>query len=100
MKILIAEDDELSRMLLRDILQKEPDYEVIEATDGLAAWKVLDQVSKVRKQLDPMSNLEDDARVCHRLGISHASYQNLMILLTEKIAGGVRSIREALATAD
>ena len=42
MKILIAEDDELSRMLLRDILEKEPGYEVIEAADGQAAWKLLE----------------------------------------------------------
>ena len=172
MKILIAEDDELSRMLLRDILEKEKAYEVIEAADGQAAWKlledgmtpdlcildvmmpsldgigllkrirshprlagvkvilcsalndrttvtqaaalsinyyvikpysmrtVLEQVRKVRKQLDPLGDLEDGTRVCQRLGISPASYLNLMIRLTEKIANGGVSIRESLATAD
>ncbi|MBC8001461.1 MAG: response regulator [Opitutaceae bacterium] len=172
MKILIAEDDELSRQLLRDILEKEPGYEVIEATDGQAAWQlleggltpdlcildvmmpfldgigllkrirahprlggvkvilcsalndrttvtqaaalsinyyvikpysmrtVLDQVRKVRKQLDPMSEMEDDTRVCRRLGISHASYLTVMIRLTTRIAAGVRIIRESLAAAD
>lgn len=172
MKILIAEDDELSRMLLRDILEKEPGYEVIEAADGQAAWKlledglspdlcildvmmpfldgigllkkirahprlggikvilcsalndrttvtqaaalsinyyvikpysmrtVLDQVRKVRKQLDPLSEMEDDTRVCRRLGISHAGYLNLMLRLSERIADGIRSVREFLSAGD
>jgi len=61
---------------------------------------VLDQVRKVRKQLDPMTALEDETRVCHRLGITHASYLNLMVRLTGKIAGGVQSVRDSLTAAD
>lgn len=41
MEILIVDDDRLSRMLLRAILQKSPEWNLTEATDGQAAWELL-----------------------------------------------------------
>lgn len=41
-KILIADDEPISRNLLQDTLNKW-DYEVIVANDGLEAWQVLKQ---------------------------------------------------------
>lgn len=43
MRILIAEDNATSRRLLRRILETDPDNEVGEAEDGLAAWLLLEQ---------------------------------------------------------
>jgi two-component system chemotaxis response regulator CheY len=41
MEILIVDDDRLSRMLLRTILQKSPEWNLTEAADGQAAWEML-----------------------------------------------------------
>lgn len=43
MRILIAEDDQTSRTLLREALSSIPDTELIEAVDGLEAWNKLAQ---------------------------------------------------------
>lgn len=37
-KILIVEDDNVGRLLLRRILKADPSFEIHEAQDGLAAW--------------------------------------------------------------
>jgi two-component system, chemotaxis family, chemotaxis protein CheY len=42
-KILLADDDAISRAVLKDILKAEPSWEIIEAPDGLAAWDLLDK---------------------------------------------------------
>lgn len=41
-KILHAEDDQVSRRLLADILAREPDCELIEARNGEEAWRLLE----------------------------------------------------------
>ena len=41
MEILLVDDDRLSRMLLRAILQKTPEWNLTEAADGQAAWEML-----------------------------------------------------------
>lgn len=43
MRILIADDDRVSRILLRRILDKVPGATIVEAADGNAAWEVLNQ---------------------------------------------------------
>lgn len=43
MKILIVEDDNVSRRLLRHIVESQPDHEVIEASNGVDAWNLLQQ---------------------------------------------------------
>jgi CheY-like chemotaxis protein len=42
MRILIAEDNSVTRTRLREILQTQPTWEVQEALDGKAAWDVLE----------------------------------------------------------
>lgn len=42
MRILIAEDDPVSRIVLAKILATEPAYRVTLAEDGAAAWALLD----------------------------------------------------------
>ena len=49
MKILIVEDEDVSRTLLRHIVESEPGNDVIEATTGVAAWDLL--------QLEPIPGL-------------------------------------------
>ena len=41
MKILIADDDPVSRRVLKQILSADPAYEVVEAEEGNAAWTKL-----------------------------------------------------------
>jgi two-component system, chemotaxis family, chemotaxis protein CheY len=41
MEILIVDDDRLSRMLLRAMLKKSPEWNLTEAGDGQAAWDML-----------------------------------------------------------
>jgi two-component system, chemotaxis family, chemotaxis protein CheY len=43
MKILVVEDDIVSRLLLRRILEKESSWEIIEAGNGRAAWDLLNE---------------------------------------------------------
>jgi two-component system chemotaxis response regulator CheY len=42
MKILIAEDDKVSRDLLREILARDRTHEITEAVDGTQAWSLLE----------------------------------------------------------
>lgn len=41
MKILLAEDDAISKIALKDILKAEPSWNVIETADGQEAWGLL-----------------------------------------------------------
>ncbi len=49
MRILIADDDEALRTLMRDILQHDLQCEVLEVSDGIQAWAKLQEM--------PMLNL-------------------------------------------
>lgn len=42
-KILIVEDDPVTRMLLRRMLSSEPDWEIIEAANGAIGWRSLEE---------------------------------------------------------
>src|SRR5258708_8472178 len=42
MQILVVEDDKTSRLVLHRILESTGDLEIIEATDGVKAWELLD----------------------------------------------------------
>ena len=42
MKILVAEDDPVSRAVLAKILHNQPEHRVTQAEDGAAAWALLD----------------------------------------------------------
>lgn len=41
MKVLLADDDSISRAVLKNILKAEPAWEIVEAQDGLIAWDLL-----------------------------------------------------------
>jgi diguanylate cyclase (GGDEF)-like protein len=66
-RILIAEDDAISRRLLETILKKWG-YDVVVAQDGVAAWSVLKQPDSPRLAiLDWMMPGMDGIEVCHRI---------------------------------
>jgi len=66
-RILIAEDDAISRRLLETILRKWG-YDVVVAHDGVAAWSVLKQPGSPRLAiLDWMMPGMDGIEVCHRI---------------------------------
>jgi two-component system, chemotaxis family, chemotaxis protein CheY len=76
MKIFVVEDDNVSRLLLRRILEKEPSWEIIEAINGRAAWDLLQQglmpdVCLLDVLLPEMSGIEllrrirEDSRLKH-----------------------------------
>lgn len=75
-KILHAEDQLIARMMMAHYLAKEPDYDVIEASDGLEAWRWLEAgihpdlcvLDLMMPKLDGMSLLRlirGDARFAH-----------------------------------
>ena len=43
MKILVVDDDRIVRLLFRKILEHEPECEIIEAGNGVEAWKLLQE---------------------------------------------------------
>ena len=43
MRVLVVDDDRITRLLLRKILSKNPAYEVVEAASGLEAWNLIEQ---------------------------------------------------------
>ena len=46
MKILIVDDDPVSRRVLREILAGQPNHQTTEASDGNEAWALLDNPSR------------------------------------------------------
>jgi HD-like signal output (HDOD) protein/ActR/RegA family two-component response regulator len=42
-KILVADDDAVTRLVLRNILASEPSWEIVEANNGVAAWRLLEE---------------------------------------------------------
>ncbi len=60
MNILIAEDDEVSRRLLRHIIESQPDYKVIEASNGTKASPL--SAPHVQLAVKRMAELEAEAQ--------------------------------------
>lgn len=84
MKILIAEDDLVSRRLLEATLTKWG-YEVAHACDGLAAWEALQQPNAPSLAiLDWMMPGLDGVEVCRRIRAIPARQPLYLILLTAK----------------
>lgn len=74
LKILIAEDDTVCRMLLLKILQAVPSVEILEAHDGEEAWEILngatppdlcifDNVMPGASGLELMERMQGDSRL-------------------------------------
>lgn len=84
MRILIAEDDEVSRKVLERTLEAW-DHEVQSVCDGVAAWQALlrDDAPKLAI-LDWMMPELDGVEVCRRLRATVSQEPTYVILLTAK----------------
>ncbi len=92
MRILIAEDDPISRRLLEVTLRKWG-YEVVVTKDGAEAWQALQaEGAPTFAILDWMMPHMDGIEVCHRLRQRNGAY-TYIILLTAK------GTKEDIATA-
>jgi len=84
MKILIAEDDEVSRRLLKKSLLRWG-YEVVTTENGRDAWSILQRDDAPRLAiLDWMMPEMDGTEVCRRIRQSQTSAPPYIILLTAK----------------
>lgn len=84
MKILIAEDDPVSRRLLQALLVKWG-YEVTVASDGAEAWELLQQEGGPRLAIiDWMMPKMDGAEVCRKVRATEGGAYVYLLLLTAK----------------
>ncbi len=99
MKILIAEDETVSRRLLRTVLESWG-HKVIETSDGIAAWEFLQQKETVEMAvLDLTMPGIDGIEVCRRVRKNQDSTPIYIILLTAQ-SGKQSVIRGLEAGAD
>ncbi len=84
MRVLVAEDDAVSRTLLEARLRKW-DYEVVLARDGREAWHVLQQQDAPRLAiLDWMMPVMDGLEICRHLRARPGEPYTYVLLLTAK----------------
>jgi DNA-binding response OmpR family regulator len=94
MKILIAEDDAVSRLLLESVL-RDWNYDVVAAGDGLAAWDALQQPDPPRLAIvDWQMPGLDGLDVCRRVRAHPATASVYVLLLTGK--GGTDNVVQGL----
>jgi two-component system, cell cycle response regulator len=94
MKVLIAEDDSISRTVLESLLMKWG-YEVVVARDGTQAWDLLQKKDAPRLVvLDWMMPGIDGVEICRRLRAAGKGSYSYIVLLTMK--GDPESIVEGL----
>jgi CheY-like chemotaxis protein len=94
MKVLIAEDDSVSRALLEGVL-RDWGYGVVATADGLQAWHELTgpaapRLAIVDWQMPGMDGLE----LCRRLRADHTTESTYVLLLTGK--GGTDNVVQGL----
>jgi DNA-binding response OmpR family regulator len=83
MKILIAEDDPVSRCFL-DVTLAKWGYEVIPTCDGDQAWEAFQRESPTIAVLDWMMPGIDGAEVCRRVRAVETTAPPYLIMLTAK----------------
>jgi phosphoserine phosphatase RsbU/P len=84
MKILIADDDFTSRILLAGVLKKNG-YEIVETQNGLEAWEVLQQPDAPRLAiLDWMMPELDGIEVVRRVRVTNTERPFYIIMLTAR----------------
>jgi DNA-binding response OmpR family regulator len=84
MRILIADDDDVSRLMLAAMLARRG-HEVIEASDGQEAWRVLQAHDPPPLAvLDWMMPGLDGVEVCRRVRATAALKRTYLILLTAR----------------
>lgn len=81
MKVLIADDDRLTRLLVKDLVTSMG-YEVLEAADGEQAWQVLEEHSPGLVILDWVMPQMDGTELCKRLRSSNDDNYRYIIMLT------------------
>ena len=85
MKILIAEDDFTSRIMLAAVLKKRG-HEVVETTNGLEAWETMQQPDTPRMAiLDWMMPGMDGVEVCRNIRTLKTDQPPYVIMLTSKL---------------
>ncbi len=93
-KILIAEDDVVSRRMLQVFLLRWG-YEVVIATDGAEAWRVLESGDAPKLAiLDWMMPVMDGIEICRRVRLLPRASPAYLILLTAR--GGNQDIVRGL----
>jgi DNA-binding response OmpR family regulator len=96
MKVLIAEDDAVSRLLLESIL-RDWGYDVVTTADGNQAWAELTRSNAPRLTiLDWQMPGLDGLELCRRIRADHATESTYVLLLTGKsgtdnVVNGLRS---------
>jgi sigma-B regulation protein RsbU (phosphoserine phosphatase) len=94
MRVLIAEDDAVSRLLLESVLN-EWGYDVATTSDGAQAWALLTAPSAPRLAiLDWQMPELDGLELCRRLRANHATESTYVLLLTGK--GGTDNVVQGL----
>jgi phosphoserine phosphatase RsbU/P len=94
MKVLVAEDDSVSRLLLESIL-REWDYDVVSTADGAQAWNVLIGPDAPRLSiLDWQMPGLDGIELCRRIRADRATESIYVLLLTGK--GGTDNVVQGL----
>lgn len=84
MKILIAEDDEVSRRMLQVFLLRWG-YEVVIARDGEEAWRVLESADAPKLAImDWMMPVLDGVEICRRVRLAPRASPAYLILLTAR----------------
>jgi two-component system, cell cycle response regulator len=84
MRALIAEDDPVSRRMLKTFLSKAG-YEVVVATDGLEAWALLQQPDAPRLViLDWMMPRMDGIQLCRKIRNWTESFYIYIVMLTAR----------------
>lgn len=94
MKILIADDDAVSRRLLRVTLERWG-YEVVSAEDGDRAWRVLQETEIHLVIADWMMPQLNGLELCRRIRQAHLGSYVYVILLT--VLNSKRDVVEGLA---
>ncbi|HEV2233030.1 MAG TPA: response regulator [Terriglobia bacterium] len=84
MKILIAEDDEVSRRMLQVFLLRWG-YDVVVARDGEEAWRVLESADAPKLAImDWMMPVLDGVEICRRVRLAPRASPAYLILLTAR----------------
>ncbi len=83
MKILIAEDDYISRLLLKNTIMAM-DHEIIEAVDGKQAWEIFTRDEPAMVITDWVMPEMDGITLCRKIRASGKKTYSYIILITAK----------------
>lgn len=90
-KILIAEDSELQRDILKYVLDSNPEWEVLTAADGVETLEVVKKRSPDLLILDVMMPKMNGFEVCYRLKMDPNFKHIPVLILTSTSEGSSKS---------